>query len=134
MCEVWSGQIVGIGQRYVTLGISFPCSEPFRYGDTLDGFSLVFCIFEIVLVEVIGTIEDGTIDGEVTLGHLAPSGRTIDVEIFYLAHKLEIPIYFVPVHWQNAPGSTINIWRCIVQDPVDMLQIRLRDKFGRYRG
>ena len=62
------------------------------------------------------------------------SGGTIDVEIFYLAHKLEIPIYFVPVHWQNAPGSTINIWRCIVQDPVDMLQIRLRDKFGRYRG
>ena len=62
------------------------------------------------------------------------SGGTIDVEIFYLAHKLEIPVYFVPVHWQNAPGSTINIWRCIVQDPVDMLQIRLRDKFGRYRG
>ena len=60
------------------------------------------------------------------------NGGTIDVEIFYLAHKLEIPLYFVPVHWQNAPGSTINIWRCIIQDPVDMLNIRARDALGRY--
>ena len=59
-------------------------------------------------------------------------GGTIDVEIFYLAHKLEIPIYFVPVHWHNAPGSTINIWRCIIQDPVDMLNIRVRDALRRY--
>jgi len=60
------------------------------------------------------------------------NGGTIDVEIFFLAHKLDIPIYFVPVHWQNAEGSTINIWRCIVQDPVDMLHIRIHDKLGRY--
>lgn len=60
------------------------------------------------------------------------NGGTIDVEIFFLAHKLEIPIYFVPVHWQNAAGSTINIWRCIFQDPVDMLNIRTRDLIGRY--
>ena len=60
-------------------------------------------------------------------------GGTIDVEIFYLAHKLGISIYFVPVHWKNAAGSTINIWRCMMQDPVDMLRIRLRDKFGHYR-
>ena len=60
------------------------------------------------------------------------NGGTIDVEIFFLAHKLDIPIYFVPVHWQNAEGSTINIWRCIVQDPVDMLNIRIHDKLGRY--
>lgn len=60
------------------------------------------------------------------------NGGTIDVEIFYLAHKLEIPIYFVPVHWHNAPGSTINIWRCIIQDPIDMFNIRWRDFTGRY--
>lgn len=59
-------------------------------------------------------------------------GGTIDVEIFYLAHKLAVPIYFVPVHWKNAPGSTINIWRCLAQDPIDMLRIRLRDALGRY--
>ncbi|MGY8825991.1 MAG: hypothetical protein ACKVJG_18980 [Candidatus Latescibacterota bacterium] len=60
------------------------------------------------------------------------NGGTIDVEIFFLAHKLEIPIYFVPVHWQNAPGSTINMWRCVIQDPIDMLSIRARDLVGRY--
>ena len=60
------------------------------------------------------------------------NGGTIDVEIFFLAHKLDIPIHFVPVHWHNAEGSTINIWRCIIQDPVDMLNIRVRDKLGRY--
>lgn len=60
------------------------------------------------------------------------SGGTIDVEIFYLAHKFEVPIYFVPVHWKNAPGSTIRIWRCVVQDPLDMLRIRFRDILGRY--
>ena len=60
------------------------------------------------------------------------NGGTIDVEIFYLAHKLDLGIYFVPVHWSNAPGSTIKIWKCILQDPVDMLRIRLRDLLGRY--
>ncbi|MBI2504345.1 MAG: glycosyltransferase family 2 protein [Candidatus Latescibacteria bacterium] len=59
-------------------------------------------------------------------------GGTIDVEIFYLAHKFELPIYFVPVHWKNAPGSTIRIWRCLMQDPIDMLRIRFRDILGRY--
>jgi dolichyl-phosphate beta-glucosyltransferase len=59
-------------------------------------------------------------------------GGTIDVELFYLAHKLDVPIYFVPVHWKNAPGSTIKVWRCVVQDPIDMLRIRFRDLLGRY--
>ena len=59
-------------------------------------------------------------------------GGTIDVEIFFLAHKLNVKIYFVPVHWHNPPGSTINIWRCILQDPFDMLRMRLRNLLGRY--
>jgi dolichyl-phosphate beta-glucosyltransferase len=59
-------------------------------------------------------------------------GGTIDVEIFYLAQKLGVPTYFVPVHWENAPGSTIRVWRCVLQDPFDMLLIRLRGLLGRY--
>jgi len=59
-------------------------------------------------------------------------GGTIDVEIFYLAHKLAVKIYFVPVHWQNAPGSTINVLRCILQDPFDMLRVRFRDLLHKY--
>lgn len=69
---------------------------------------------------------------QMIFSHSRTSGGTIDVEIFYLAHKFAVPIYFVPVHWKNAPGSTIRIWRCVVQDPLDMLRIRFRDILGRY--
>ena len=54
------------------------------------------------------------------------NGGTIDVEIFSLVHRLDLSIYFQPVHWHNPPGSTISPLRCLVQDPVDMLRIRLR--------
>tara|TARA_B100000315_G_C14117898_1_gene381160 strand:- start:9 stop:452 length:444 start_codon:yes stop_codon:yes gene_type:complete len=60
------------------------------------------------------------------------NGGTIDVEIFYLAHKFGLNIFFAPVHWRNAPGSTITIWKCILRDPFDMLLIRLRDLLNRY--
>ncbi len=59
---------------------------------------------------------------------------TIDVEIFYLAHKFGLKIFFAPVHWRNAPGSTISVWKCILRDPFDMLRIRVRDLFNRYSG
>jgi dolichyl-phosphate beta-glucosyltransferase len=59
------------------------------------------------------------------------NGGTIDVEIFYYAHRLGLPIYFQPVEWCNAPGSTISPFRCLVQDPIDMIRIRLRDVFDR---
>ena len=59
------------------------------------------------------------------------NGGTFDVEILYYAHRLDLPIYFQPVEWRNAPGSTISPWRCLVQDPIDMVRIRLRDVFDR---
>jgi dolichyl-phosphate beta-glucosyltransferase len=59
------------------------------------------------------------------------NGGTFDVEIFYYAHRLNLPIYFQPVEWRNAPGSTISPLRCLVQDPIDMIRIRLRDIFDR---
>jgi dolichyl-phosphate beta-glucosyltransferase len=58
-------------------------------------------------------------------------GGTIDVEIFYYAHRLGLPVYFQPVQWFNAPGSTISPLRCLVQDPIDMVRIRLRDIFDK---
>jgi len=59
------------------------------------------------------------------------NGGTIDVEIIYYAHRLDLPIYFQPVEWRNPPGSTISPLRCLVQDPIDMIRIRLRDIFDR---
>jgi dolichyl-phosphate beta-glucosyltransferase len=59
-------------------------------------------------------------------------GGTIDVEIFFLAHKFGLKVYFVPVQWRNPPGSTIRIWKCILKDPVDMLLVRARDLMGLY--
>ena len=59
------------------------------------------------------------------------NGGTIDVEILYYAHRLDLPIYFQPVEWRNAPESTISPLRCLVQDPIDMIRIRLRDVFDR---
>lgn len=58
-------------------------------------------------------------------------GGTIDVEIFYYAHRLQRRIYFQPVEWRNAPGSTISPLRCLVQDPIDMVRIRLHDVFDK---
>lgn len=55
------------------------------------------------------------------------NGGTIDIEILYYAHRLDLPVYFQPVEWRNAAGSTISPWRCLVQDPIDMIRIRLRD-------
>ena len=45
--------------------------------------------------------------------------------------RFNLPIYFQPVEWRNAPESTISPLRCLVQDPIDMIRIRLRDVFDR---
>jgi dolichyl-phosphate beta-glucosyltransferase len=57
------------------------------------------------------------------------NGGTIDVEILSYAHRLNLPVHFEPVEWQNAAGSTISPLRCMVQDPIDMIRIRLRGMF-----
>jgi dolichyl-phosphate beta-glucosyltransferase len=53
-------------------------------------------------------------------------GGMIDVEVFHVAHRLDINIWFAPVHWNNKEGSTINILRCMVNDPFDLIFIRWR--------
>ncbi|HEY3319061.1 MAG TPA: dolichyl-phosphate beta-glucosyltransferase [Planctomycetota bacterium] len=60
------------------------------------------------------------------------SGGMIDVELFYIAHHMGIHIWYGPVHWDNKAGSTINIPRCIINDPFDLLAIRLRGIRGVY--
>lgn len=61
------------------------------------------------------------------------SGGMIDVELFFLMHRLEIPVYYQPVHWKNKPGSRINFARCMIMDPFDLLAIRMRGLSGGYQ-
>jgi dolichyl-phosphate beta-glucosyltransferase len=60
-------------------------------------------------------------------------GGMIDVELFFLMHRLGISCRYVPVSWANKAGSRINFLVCMVRDPLDMLRIRVRDIFGLYR-
>ncbi|HEY7060519.1 MAG TPA: dolichyl-phosphate beta-glucosyltransferase [Chloroflexota bacterium] len=58
------------------------------------------------------------------------NGGMIDVELFYLLHLYDVPCYYEPVHWDNKEGSRINMVRCMLFDPVDMVKIRLRHAAG----
>jgi dolichyl-phosphate beta-glucosyltransferase len=58
--------------------------------------------------------------------HARVDGGMIDVELFYLMHKMSIPCHYVPVTWRNKEGSRINFIACAMRDPIDMLRIRLR--------
>ncbi|MFH0937839.1 MAG: dolichyl-phosphate beta-glucosyltransferase [Planctomycetota bacterium] len=60
------------------------------------------------------------------------NGGMIDIEIFYLAHKLGRHIWFAPVYWHNKAGSTINVLRCVLFDPFDLMAIRWRGLRGVY--
>jgi dolichyl-phosphate beta-glucosyltransferase len=60
------------------------------------------------------------------------NGGMFDVELFFLLHKLRIPVHYQPVHWRNKAGTRINILRCILMDPFDLIAIRLRDLAGAY--
>jgi dolichyl-phosphate beta-glucosyltransferase len=55
------------------------------------------------------------------------NGGMLDVEIFFLLHKMEVPCRYQAVHWYNKAGSQIRILRCMLVDPIEMLKIRLRD-------
>jgi len=46
---------------------------------------------------------------------------------------LNVRIYSKPVKWVNKEGSTINIVRCMIQDPFSLFYIRIMDELGRYR-
>ncbi len=60
-------------------------------------------------------------------------GGMIDVELFFLMHLYDIPCYYEAVHWDNKAGSRINMLRCMIFDPIDMIGIRLRSLRGLYR-
>jgi dolichyl-phosphate beta-glucosyltransferase len=60
------------------------------------------------------------------------AGGMFDVELFFIMHRLGIPVYYEPVHWKNKPGSTINLLRCMLFDPFDLIRIRVNGMLGRY--
>jgi dolichyl-phosphate beta-glucosyltransferase len=60
------------------------------------------------------------------------NGGMIDVEVFSLLHAFRIPCRFQAVHWTNKEGSRINVIRCMMLDPLDMLRIRFRHAMGTY--
>lgn len=60
-------------------------------------------------------------------------GGMIDAEIFFIAHKLNIPVHYVPVDWKNSLESRINILMCLFKDPIDVFKILIRDLFGYYK-
>ncbi|MBU3759654.1 MAG: glycosyltransferase [Candidatus Omnitrophica bacterium] len=59
-------------------------------------------------------------------------GGMYDVEIFLIAQKHQIPMFSQPVRWVNKEGSTINIPRCMIQDPCSLLAIRFAELMGKY--
>ena len=59
-------------------------------------------------------------------------GGMFDVELFFILHRLGIPVYYQPVHWVNKAGSRINVLRCMLFDPIDLVAIRLRGALGVY--
>lgn len=61
-------------------------------------------------------------------------GGMFDVELFYLMHRIGIPVYYQPVHWDNKEGSRINFLKCMFLDPLDLIAIRMRGIMGKYRG
>jgi len=63
---------------------------------------------------------------------LRVDGGMVDVELFFLLHKHNIPCRYQPVRWDNKDFSRINMLRCVVFDPLDMVKIRLRDMLGKY--
>ena len=56
----------------------------------------------------------------------------MDVELFYLLHMFNIPCRYHPVHFENKDFSQINVWRCMLFDPIDMVKIKLRGFRGMY--
>jgi dolichyl-phosphate beta-glucosyltransferase len=59
-------------------------------------------------------------------------GGMIDVEIFSIIHRLGLICTYQPIRWFNKPGSRINILKCIIQDSLELVKIRLRRTAGIY--
>jgi dolichyl-phosphate beta-glucosyltransferase len=61
------------------------------------------------------------------------NGGMFDIEIIYLARKYKMKVMEVPVVWINDPDSKINLVKCIIFDPIDLIKIRINDLFGKYK-
>jgi len=48
-----------------------------------------------------------------------------DVEVLFVAQRLQIPIAEVPVNWRDVPGSKLHTFSCSLQMARDVLYIRL---------
>lgn len=59
-------------------------------------------------------------------------GGMFDVEVIHIALKNHFRIKEVPVVWRHKAGSTINLLKCILFDPIDLIKIRLNSLLGRY--
>jgi dolichyl-phosphate beta-glucosyltransferase len=59
-------------------------------------------------------------------------GGMYDVELFCIAHRLNLRIYSKPVRWVNKEGSTIHIVKCMFLDPFSLFYIRMNDLLHRY--
>jgi dolichyl-phosphate beta-glucosyltransferase len=59
-------------------------------------------------------------------------GGMIDIEIFHICHRYGKNIWFAPVYWDNKEGSTINVLKCVLFDPFDLMAIRMRGARGVY--
>ena len=56
--------------------------------------------------------------------------RAFDVELLYIAEKLNIPIAEVDVNWQEIPGSKLDPFAASLQMGIDILAIWLRYTLG----
>lgn len=60
-------------------------------------------------------------------------GGMYDVEIFAIAVEQKLKIYSKPVIWVNKDGSTINIPRCMIMDPLTLFYIAFQRMLGKYK-
>ncbi len=66
---------------------------------------------------------------------LTVEGFAFDVEVLYLAHKLDYPVAEVAVTWHNDERSSVNVWLDPARMFVDIFRIRRRHrKLRRQRG
>ena len=59
-------------------------------------------------------------------------GGIFDTELIYLAKKFGVKTKEVPVVWINNPDSKINLVKCVLFDPIDLLKVRIWDFIGEY--
>ena len=59
-------------------------------------------------------------------------GFGFDVEVLFIARRLGYPAAEVPVHWNNAAGTTVSLWRGVMAF-LDPVKVRWNGLMGKYR-